>query len=166
MTEPAPVHPLVAEAMRKAALIWLEIPGQAPVAAWTVWHADAAYVVHGGGEQPIPGLSEAESCHVLVRSADNGARIVGWPAKVSPVEPGSDEWAAAVPQLLGKRLNLPEPNSAEERWSAESRVSRLAPAGAPDATLPDSSLAEPPVPTPGTTPARVPRTMHRTPRRR
>jgi hypothetical protein len=157
---------LILEAMRKAALIWLEVPGHRAVAAWTVWHGDAAYVVHGGGEQPVPGLAEAATCRVVVRSADNGARIVGWPAAVARVEPGSDEWSVVVAQLLGKRLNLPDPNGAEERWATGSVVSRLSPAGDPDASLPDGSLAEPPPPTPAATQATVPFTLHRRPKRR
>src|SRR5688572_4733585 len=114
MTEsaPTPVHPLIAEAMRKAALAWLEVPGERATAAWLVWHDDAAYVVHGGDEQPLPGLADARECTVIVRSGDNAARIVGWPASVGTVEPGSEEWAAVVPQLLGKRLNLHDPNGA------------------------------------------------------
>lgn len=159
----APTHPLIAEAMRKAPLAWLEVPGRRPVAAWLCWHEDAAYVVHGGGEQPLPGLAETDRCGVSVRG-DNGGRIVDWTAAVSRVEPGSEEWATVVPLLLGKRLNLPEPNSAEQRWSDTSTVSRLRPVGAPGDQLPDASLAEPPATSPATTEARVPRTLHRKPR--
>jgi hypothetical protein len=159
--DPTPVHPLIAEAMRKAALIWLEVPGRRPVAAWTTWQDDAAYVVHGEGEQPIPGLADAGGCRVLVRSADNGARIVAWPATVSRVEPGSETWATVVPTLLGKRLNLPDPNGAEQRWSVAAVVSRLAPAGEPEADLPTASLAEPPAETPASTQTTVPFTLHR-----
>jgi hypothetical protein len=168
MTEPAPaappVHPLVAESMRKAALAWLTVPGERAIAAWVLWHGDALYVVHGGGEQPLPGLDTVTSCQVTVRSGDNGARIVGWQAWVSRVQPGGEEWGTVVPLLLGKRLNLPEPNGAEERWATGSTVSRLTPASRPDATLPDGSLAESPALTPATTPAKVPYTLHRTPR--
>lgn len=163
MTAPA-LHPLVSEAMRKAALAWLEVPGERAVAAWIIWRDDALYVVHGGDEQPLPGLAGADRCQVTVRSGDNGARILGWAATVSRVEPASEEWATVVPQLLGKRLNLPEPNEAEQRWAAGSTVSRLAPAGGPDAALPDSSLAAQPALTPATTSARVPRTLHRKPK--
>jgi len=167
MTESAaaPAHPLVTEAMRKAALAWLEVPGQRAVAAWLTWHDGAAYVVHGGEEQPLPGLAGADRCRVAVRSADNGARILTWTATVTRVEPGSEEWAAVVPQLLGKRLNLHDPNGAEERWASGSTVSRLSPQGDPDEQLPDASLAEPPAQSPATSSARVPRTLHRKPRR-
>jgi hypothetical protein len=157
-------HPLVVESMKKAALAWLEVPGRRTVAAWLIWHGDAAFVVHGGGEQPIPGLAEAETCQVVVRSGDNGSRIASWPASVSRVEPGTEEWAEVVPQMLGKRLNLHDPNGAEDRWATGSVVSRLAPAGDPE-PLPDGSLAEAPPATPATTTTRIPRTFHRKPRR-
>ncbi len=165
MTESVPVHPLVAEAMRKAALAWVEVPGERASAVWLLWHETAAYLVHGGGEQPVPGLAGASECRVVARSGDNAARIVTWPASVATVEPGTEEWTAVVPQLLGKRLNLEDPNGAEDRWVAGSTVSRLAPSGPPD-ELPDGSLAAPPPVTPATTAARVPFTLHRKPRRR
>jgi hypothetical protein len=120
-------------------------------------------VVHDGGEQPLPGLAGAAACRVVVRSNDNGARIVAWRASVTRVEPGTDGWREAVPLLLAKRLNLPDPAGAEERWATGSVVSRLTPAGGPDAGLPDTSLAEPPAPSPATTRATVPFVLHRRP---
>jgi hypothetical protein len=161
--ERPPVHPLIGEAMKKAALIWIGAPGSRPVAAWTVWHEGAAYVVHGGGEQPIPGLVDAASCDVLVRSGENHARIASYPAAASRVEPGSEEWATVVPLLLAKRLNLPDPAGAEDRWAADSVVTRLTPTGAPG-PHPDGSLAEPPIDTPATTKTTVPFTIHKKPR--
>jgi hypothetical protein len=112
----------------------------------------------------VPGLADAVRARVVVRSSDNGSRVAAFEAAVSAVDPAGQEWSVVVPLLLAKRLNLPSPGDAEQRWAESSVVSRLVPAGDPE--IPSSgSLAEPPAPTPATTPAPIPRTLHRKPRR-
>jgi hypothetical protein len=146
------VPALVVEATRKAGVVWLAVPGRPrAVGAWFVWHegeyGPAAYVVTGAGEQEIPGLAQAPECAVSVPSADKGGRIATWTAAVRRVEPGSEEWAAIVPGMLGKRLNLPDQQAAEQRWASGCAVLRLAPTGVlteAGATLPDGSLAQAP----------------------
>jgi hypothetical protein len=158
------VHPLVAESMKKAALVWVEIDGQAASPAWCVWHEDSAYVVSGPGEQPVPGLAQATACHVVVRSGDTLARIVRWPAEVSRVTPGTPNWEAVVPTLIGKRLSLADAENAATRWAAECTVSRLAPAGSPDEmgeALPDHGHRATPPATPAATRTTVPYTLGR-----
>jgi hypothetical protein len=158
-------HPLVAEAMKKAPLVWLEIDGHRPAPAWCVWHEGAAYVVSGPGEQPVPGLADATRCQVVVRSGDTLARIVRWPAAVGTVEAGTPEWdTAVVSTLMPKRLNLADAENAADRWAAECRVSRLTPDGAPDEvgdTLPTASGAVAPPTTPAATRVTVPYTVGR-----
>lgn len=157
--------PLVDEAMKKAAVAWLTVPGAGPAyAVWCVWIDGALYVVSGPGEQAAPGLAEATTAHVTARG-DHGGRIVTWPAEVSRITFGTDEWDAVASQLAGKRLNAR--GTAEEvvtRWAAGCVVSRLTPAGAPTEagpTLPDASLAAPPTPTPAARVARRPFRLHR-----
>jgi hypothetical protein len=168
------VPPLVAEATKKAGLVWITAPGQPrAMATWFVWadggHGDAAYVVAGPGEQPVPGLVGAPTCAVSVPSADKHGRIVTWTAAVRPVEPGGAEWDAVVPGMITKRLNLPDSEGAADRWARDCVLLRLAPTGElPEAgdTLPAGSLAAPPAPSPARTPTRVPFTLHRRPRSR
>jgi hypothetical protein len=157
------VPPLIEEAMRKAAIVWVTV-GQQTAGVWCLWHDGALYVVSGPGEQPAPGLAAATSATVIARG-DHGGRIVSWPAAVSTVEPDSPQWTAVVPQLTAKRLNAP--GTAEQlaqRWAAECTVSRLGPAGEPveaGVTLPSGSLAAPPRPTPATRRPRRPFRLHR-----
>jgi hypothetical protein len=157
--------PLVDEAMKKAAVAWLTVPDVGPAyPVWCVWIDGALYVVSGPSEQPAPGLAEATMVGVTARG-DHGGRIVTWPATVSRLTSGTEEWDAVAPQVAGKRLNAT--GTAEQivtRWAAECVVSRLAPAGAPTEagpTLPDASLAAPPPPTPAATTARRPFRLHR-----
>jgi hypothetical protein len=157
--------PLVDEAMKKAAMAWVTVPDVGPAyPVWCVWIDGALYVVSGPGEQTAPGLAQTATACVTVRG-DHGGRIVTWPASVSRVTFGTDEWDAVAPQLAGKRLNAT--GTTEEiatRWAAGCVVSRLAPAGAPieaGPTLPDASLAAPPPPTPAVRAARRPFRLHR-----
>ena len=161
MTE---VPALVAEATKKTDVIWLAAGDAPATAAWHVWHEDAVYVVTGAGEQPLPGVAGATTCAVIVRSAETWTRIVTWEATVSRVEPGGSEWAAVVPTLVAKRLNLRDGDTAAERWAADGAVFRLAPSGrlleAGDSVPTDSGAAAP-RPTPATTTVRIPYTLGR-----
>ncbi|GAA1805267.1 hypothetical protein HC028_03620 [Planosporangium flavigriseum] len=157
--------PLVDEAMKKAAVVWLTVPDIGPAyPVWCVWIDGALYVVSGPGEQAAPGLAEATTACVTARG-DHGGRIVTWRAAASRLTFGTDEWDTITPQVAAKRLNAR--GTTEEivtRWAAGCVVSRLEPVGEPPEagpTLPDASLAAPPPPTPAARPARRPFRLHR-----
>jgi hypothetical protein len=109
----------VEEGAKKSSVLWLELPG-GPRLAWHVWHEGAIYVVTGGPEQDLPGLAEAEEIEVILRSKDNGARLVRFPALVAVVDQAEN--AEVVALLARERLN-----GSSERWAAESLVVRLTP---------------------------------------
>lgn len=159
---------LIVEAMKKAAIAWLGgLPGQQPsrtAAVWCAWLDGALYVVSGAGEQTVPGLAGAARCTVTARG-DNGARIVTWPASVAAVEPGGEEWERVVPQLAGKRLNLPAADDTSARWARDCTVSRLSPDGEPE-PLPDGALAAPPPGSPAARRLAAPFHLHRVRARR
>lgn len=160
---------LVEEATKKAGLVWLDLPGTGPRPAWHVWHEDAAYVVTGGLEQPLPGLLELSQVVVTVPSKDNRSRIVSWRADCVRLAPGSDDWNAVVPVLVAGRLNLPDGQAAPDRWSRESAVVRLVPTGEVldwPGRAPLGSGAAPPPLTPATTVGRLPGMLGRRRRRR
>jgi hypothetical protein len=155
---------LVDEVLKKAAIAWLTV-GDAPgYGVWCLGLDNALYVVSGPGEQPAPGLGTAAEALVTLRG-DHGGRVVTWPAAVSRVWPGTDDWDTVTPQLAAKRLNAPGTADALiARWAAECAVSKLSPAGPPveaGATLPDASLAAPPLPSPATRRPRNPFRLHR-----
>jgi hypothetical protein len=163
------MHPLVEEAMKKAAVAWLTVPGGGrPYPVWCLWLDGALYVVSGPAEQPAPGLAGASAVDVAVRG-DHGGHIVTWPATVVRVDPQGEAWSRVVPQLAGKRLNAP--GTIEDtgwRWARECVVSRLIPAADPIAagsTLPDDSGAAVPPPTPASRRTATPFKLHRVRRR-
>lgn len=152
---------LVEEATKKSGLVWVRPAGERQHAqpVWHLWYEGSAYVLTGGIEQEMPAL--ADRAYVTVRSKDKGSRLVTWVADVEVVAPGSEQWTAVVPNLLGKRLNLPDGEAAAQRWARECVLYRLTPTG--DVTeTPDNptthSHAVPPPPSPART--RVPRPLH------
>lgn len=155
---------LVQEAVKKALVAWVSVDGQPPAVIWCVPVADALYLVTGTGEQSAPGIADATTAEVTLRG-NHGGRIVTWPAEVSRVAPGTEEWDTVVPQLAAKRLNAPGTAQAlAARWANECVVTRLAPTDGPvqaGADLPDGSLAAAPRPTPATRQTRKPFRLHR-----
>ncbi|MGH3428581.1 MAG: hypothetical protein ACRDQZ_13600, partial [Mycobacteriales bacterium] len=125
--EQIPASILLPAVMKKAGLVWLQLSDRSPVGAWHIWHDDACYVVHGGNEQQVPGLTEAARCRVITRSANTRARTAEWAAAVTTVAPNSREWTEVAPLLLANRLNLTDHDTALERWAIECTVSRLQP---------------------------------------
>lgn len=117
-------------AAKRSGVLWVHL--DRPRLAWHVWHAGAIHLVTGGGEQSLPGLTEAAAVRVTLRG-DNGARIPadgrGTPCAVQVLEPGTPAWAEAAPALVKERLNAPEAAGLAERWAAAgARIVRLTPA--------------------------------------
>ena len=161
---------LLEEATKKSALIWIALPSlRRPRAVWHVWLDGAAYVVAGGIEQPLPGIEQAKTVEVSVRSKDTGALLMTWSAEPSLVQPGSEEWGRVVPELHAKRLNPPDGEAQPQRWARDSRVWRLAPTGqalAAPGRFAEGSGAAPPAPSNATTVGPLPFTIGRTPKHR
>ncbi|GGV12185.1 hypothetical protein GCM10010182_35430 [Actinomadura cremea] len=149
---------LVEEAAKKSGLLWLDLPDlPQPRAAWHVWHEGSAYVLTGGeGEQPLPGLPEADRVTVILRSKDKGGRLVAFVAACEHVEPGGELWDEVAPKLAKDRLNARTHEGRLERWAAESWVIRLTPTGEEVAPTGDYAHVRP-VPSPATTAGPPPR---------
>lgn len=152
---------LIEEAAKKSAVLWLALPGlPQPRAAWHIWHDGAAYVLTGGeGEQPLPGLPEAEHVTVILRGKDKGGRLIAWVAAVESVQPESEHWETVVPLLAKERLNAVDGEEQPARWATGSYVLRLTPTGeAPETPAgPRTDYASVrPVTTPATTTGRNP----------
>ena len=152
---------LIDEASKKSGLIWVRPTGHGhhAQAVWHVWQDGCAWVLTGGIEQTLPDLGTR--AYVTVRSKDKGARLVTWVADASRIAADSEEWAAVIPTLLAKRLNLPDGDEAPKRWARECTLWRLAPTGevteSPDRPSTGSHAVEPPA---TVARSRVPRPLH------
>ena len=144
--------PLIEQACTKSSMLWLRQPGERRAhPAWHVWTDGAVHLVTGGLEQRLDGLALTDGAHidVVVRSKDNGARLVTFRAVVSELRREAPAWDAVVRELHAKRLNPPDGEAQPERWARESRVLRIEPTG--DLTehpghMPARSHAAEPVP--------------------
>lgn len=159
---------LVAELGKKTGVCWLRYAGTEH-AAWHVWLDDALHVVSGGEEQHLPGLEDADVVEVVMRSKENGGRLVTWVGRVVPVSPGDERWPDVTAALVAGRLNLADLGTASAEWAERSSVSRIEPTGEvverPGAlSTEDHSRA--PRETPATTRGPLPRVLHRRKRRR
>jgi hypothetical protein len=157
--------PVVDEAIKKAAVVWVSAGGGPALALWCMPLDGALIVVSGPGEQSAPGLADAERAEARLRG-DTGGTIVLTEVAVERLTPGTEDWDTVAPQLANKRLNAS--GTAEElvaRWAeAGCAVVRLTPV-AESATarpdLPDASEAAPPRETPARTEVRKPFRLHR-----
>ena len=121
-----PTLDLVGELAKKSGLVWIEAEGRTQA----VWHelvGNAVCVVGGGGEQPLPDVSDGDTVTLLLRAKTNRQLAASVGAKVEAVPPGSEHWGEVTAALKAGRLNLPDMDSAIERWARESRVLRLLP---------------------------------------
>lgn len=131
MTEPAPLpdsagRALVAEAARKSSVLWVELPGRPhPYAAWHVWLDDAVCLVHGGIEQPLPGIDDVSHVTVNLRSKDKGGLLVRYTAAVNPLRPHDPLWGSAVTALHAARQSPPDGEAQPERWAEHSQITLL-----------------------------------------
>src|SRR5262249_32892230 len=99
-----PSPALIAEATRRAGVIWLAVPGRdKPFPAWHLWRdpPGAAYLVTGPGEQPLPGLAGAGRVTGTVPSKDTGGGRGTRAARGQRGEPGAAGGGAGVGQRAG-----------------------------------------------------------------
>jgi hypothetical protein len=128
---------LIAEATKRARVIWLTIGSARPRPAWHIWQPSAspgspgaAYLLTGPGEQPLPGLAGGSQVTVTVPAARSGRAAVTWTAAVDRVLPGSAEWDAVIGPLLAGRLNAVltgQETSPAPRWARSGAIYRLTP---------------------------------------
>lgn len=154
---------LIAELAKKTGVCWLRYDGGTH-AAWHVWVSDALFLVSGGDEQPLPAIEDQDRVEVVMRSKENGGRLLTWVGSASVVLPSDELWEPATAALVAGRLNLDDPASTPELWAQRCVVTRVAPIGEvverPGELSDDAHLAAPAA-TPATTRGRLPRVLHR-----
>lgn len=167
---------LIAELGKKTSVCWLRYadPGASDApprtrAAWHIWHDSALYLVAGGKEQQLPGIGDVDRLQVVMRSKENGGRLVAWQGQVSVIRPTDASWDEVTAALVADRLNLENLGTAKEQWALQSVVVRIDPTGElleQPGALSTESHAAPPPGTDGTTRGPLPRVLHRRQRRR
>lgn len=120
-------NPLLAEAMTKSGLLWIDVADDRTWPAWHVWQDGTAYVVSGPGEQPLPWLPK--EVRVILRSKDSGGRLLTMRARAEVLYQGMPQWDVATELLKASRLNAVD--DCLTRWAAECTVTAIVPYGEP-----------------------------------
>jgi hypothetical protein len=89
-------------ALRKAAALWVTVPGRRGRLVWSLWRNGSVWIAVGG-DQEVPGLAEGQSVTITVRSPTTHSFLLETPAVAKLVEPDDDTTAA----LTAARLNGP-----------------------------------------------------------
>lgn len=156
MTTPA--SPAVPATFAKSAICWLHVDGR-DRPAWYAAVGDTAYVVSGVGEQPLPELPP--ELPITLRAKDAREYAGRFTATATQLRHGDAGWAEAMAALQPARLNSPHGKS-------EATIEHWVTAGVVWAVRPDFDTAAPVtrdapsgarenVPTPATTPVRLPK---------
>jgi hypothetical protein len=160
----AAVETQLDEAMKKTGLVWVRATGRGhrAIGMWHLWQDGEVYLLTGGIEQPAPdGLEPGATAHVTARAKGKNARVLSFEVAVESVAPDTEEWQQTTAALVPKRLNLPDGETAPQRWARECTLWRLRPTGVIVETAQDpttTSHAAAPPPSPART--RVPRPLH------
>jgi hypothetical protein len=97
---------------------------------WPIWYGyedGLVYVLTGGGEQHVPGLTERTSVRLLARSKDKRSLVADAECTVTML-PKDDDWERiARDVLIGRRLNLRDGDGAVARWRKDCEISLLTP---------------------------------------
>ncbi len=117
-------------ALKKSAVCWLSIPqkagGSVTRPAWYVQQGPKLFVIKGGDEQQLPGLEEASSVTVTVKSKDVKATIGTTIADVRIVD-DPEEFEKIAALGMGTRLNLKDGDQALQRWKDTCVLAELTP---------------------------------------
>lgn len=117
-------------ALKKGSACWLTIPqrggGTVHRAAWYVQQGSKLFFVKGGEEQALPGLEDATTVTVTVKSKDVKAAIGELEADVRVVD-DADEFERIANLGLGTRLNVKDSEAAFERWKATCTIVEVSP---------------------------------------
>ena len=87
-------------ALRKAAALWVAVPGRRGRLVWSLWRDGSVWVAVGGGQE-VPGLVDGLDVTVTVRSPTTHSFLLETPAVATLVEPDGETAAA----LRAARLN-------------------------------------------------------------
>lgn len=94
---------------------------------WYGYEDGKVYVLHGPGEQQIPGLGEANTVRLIARSKDKRSRVADVECTVATL-PKDAKWETIARDLLvGRRLNLRDGEGAIARWKDTCEIAVLTP---------------------------------------
>jgi hypothetical protein len=150
-----------AAAVKKSTIMWVTVPERVngrrtkvpehtqPV--WFVAEGDKVYLLHGPGEQHVPGLGRTETVRLNARGKDTRSLVADVVCEVEQVPSDDERWDKIIQKAVTRRLNLGDAGDETiNRWRQHCQLVELTPvfgedkvqaAAAPAAAAPGAAAA-------------------------
>jgi len=150
-----------AAAVKKSTIMWVTVPerrngrrGKVPEHTQPVWFladGDKVYLLHGPGEQHVPGLGKTETVRLNARGKDTRSLVADVVCTVEQVPDDDERWDKIIQKAVTRRLNLGDAGDETiSRWREHCQLLELTPqfgedkvAAAPVAGAPGAQAAAP-----------------------
>lgn len=128
-----------AAALKKSTIMWVTVPQRRngrrrrtiPAHTQPVWflaEGDKVYLLHGPGEQHVPGLGQTETVRLNARGKDTRSLVSDVVCEVERVSPDDERWDAVTQKALTRRLNLSDfGDETISRWREHCELLELTP---------------------------------------
>jgi hypothetical protein len=143
----------LAAALKKSTIMWVTVPERRNgrrrrvIAAhtqpvWFVADGDKVYLLHGPGEQQVPGLGETETVRLNARGKDTRSLVADVVCEVEVVPTDDERWDKIAQKASTRRLNMADAgDDTIARWREQCQMLELTPQfGADEVAVAASAL--------------------------
>jgi hypothetical protein len=143
------VEATFAAALKKSTIIWVTVPerrnGRKATPAhtqpvWFVTEGDKVYLLHGPGEQHVPGLGQTDTVRINARGKDTRSLVADVLCEVAQIPTDDDRWEKITQKALLRRLNLSDfGDDTITRWQEHCQLLELTPRFGTDLVAPTAA---------------------------
>lgn len=125
-------------ALKKSTIMWVTVPARRngrrgiipehSQAVWFIAEGDKIYLLHGPGEQQVPGLGQAGTVRLNARGKDTRSLIADVTCAVKEIPTDDERWEQITQKALLRRLNLSDfGDETITRWRKQCQLLELTP---------------------------------------
>ena len=126
-------------ALKKSTILWVTVPERRngrrrhviPAHTQPVWflaEGDKVYLLHGEGEQHVPGLGDTETVHLNARGKDTRSLIADVECDVEMIATDDERWNQIAQKAVLRRLNPSDSGDQTlDRWRRTCQLIQLTP---------------------------------------
>ena len=128
-----------AAAVKKSTIMWVTVPerrngrrrrviAEHTQPVWFVADGDKVYLLHGPGEQQVPGLGQTETVRLNARSKDTRSLVANVVCEVEVVPTDDERWDKIAQKASTRRLNMADAGDETiARWREHCEMLELTP---------------------------------------
>lgn len=128
-----------AAAVKKSTIMWVTVPerrngrrrkviAEHTQPVWFVADGDKVYLLHGPGEQQVPGLGQTETIRLNARSKDTRSLVANVVCEVEVVPTDDERWDKIAQKASTRRLNMADAGDETiARWREHCQMLELTP---------------------------------------